>query len=524
MKGDDDNEIDFLVLGTGPLPSSIACALSCRDKKVLILDTSSHYGEIFGSLRINTFDEKLGLVKGINVTSVYKCEDFESICSAIRGPSYIDIVPAVFHSVCHEVQTIACAKMSCYVSLKKVSPVEILRTEPPGLVQIPTSRRELFRSRDFAQREKHLLMRLLNLFGDYFQNEEPEIFRRPPRETSQLADAGTWGERRGFPPGRTLREIASTVEAQSAADIFARAIGLPDGDATTEATYAALARFFASVGRFSGPNDTSFLLTPMYGCSDLSQAMSRFVSIRGSICAFGNYVSGARIDGARLHVAFRDGEEVSVQHIIAPAPGVPFERPLRVRVSFFRFARSEPRARIIALDGAWALVRSSSVVPRGFAVAHLWEDPAAAHGVADLAAANAQLLAALGAEPAALIFSAEYSVDHGDAVCHNTVAAVRETLSSEFGSLLEDPEPSVPITFYNSRVDSVLPFNAFGASFDETAAILKKLKLNVPDTDEIHDARSLKQCTRVCRQLYPVADTRKAPRKESELDALLNLE
>lgn len=394
-------EYDYIILGTGLFQTTLAMALAARGVHVCVVDNNEYYGEITNSFSPDCYDDVLRNSDGIKLLSSYSKYPLDQIRKEVGGPVIFDIFPSLCHSVSLEVQIIQSSGLYSMFNLKRVSPIELINKEITTTttttdddddksvvkykaVSIPSSREALFNCKSFSIKERHQLMKLVNTFINYFKENAPFVFRTPPRDVTQEEMDIVYETMPNFPEGNNLFEVLKTLRCESVSRIFAKIIAADNEYISRKDFFLQLARFMSSVNRFSPDEDSGFLVLSAYGNGELSQALSRYVSVRSSTFIFSKYIKEMSISNEASSssscccatLIVDDGTLITAPKIIAPrkySSDISLETPMHIGVIMFKGHPEPAISRLFSFGNVWLLLRTGNVVPRAYSCVMSWK-------------------------------------------------------------------------------------------------------------------------------------------------------
>ena len=183
----------------------------------------------------------------------------------------LDLSPRLLFSQGSMVELLISSNVSRYTEFKSVS--RVLTLFEGALVQVPSSRADVFQTRVVSVPEKRKLMKFLRLSHELPLMSEEEASARMAQ----------------FKERRFREFLKHEGLTDNLVHFVMHSIAMVGEEATTQEGLAATAKFVTSLGRFGGA--TPFLWS-MYGAGEMPQAFCRLCAVFG-----GTYFLGRRIDG-----------------------------------------------------------------------------------------------------------------------------------------------------------------------------------------------------------------------------------
>ncbi|KAF9027100.1 FAD/NAD(P)-binding domain-containing protein [Hymenopellis radicata] len=255
----DESAFDVIIIGTGLVESITAAALSKAGLRIAHLDGHPYYGNNEASLSLDEFIDWCQKQPNSTVHG-------ESLPQA-RSYS-ISLAPSVIPAVGPLISSLVSSGVSRYGGFRLVEKVSLYDANL-GVVNVPGSKEDIFKSKSFSLVEKRRLMRFL-MFASGSLEEQPEL------EGMEQA-----------PFGDFLRQKFSLKEEIVVAIVYALAFCYTDSEPTLP-TLKRLSRYLRSAGRYGA----SPFLVGHYGSSgELAQGFCRTAAVAGAVYILGRSIS-----------------------------------------------------------------------------------------------------------------------------------------------------------------------------------------------------------------------------------------
>lgn len=295
----ENEEFDFVVLGTGLTESILAAALANSGARVLHLDANGYYGGTGATLDIAQFEQLLDVPSTPlqPESSVFRQAspipnggrklDAFGLPSDVRRHVLVDLLPRILWSAGRVVQTMTATGVGHYLDFRAL---DGLYVQQDGLRRLPATRADVFKDRYLSMKEKRLLMRYITNAAE--SSDEPSL-------DAHMREAGLTDCLRSF--------ILHTVV-------------LAEDDVPVDMARSQVALFQAAAARYPTPTP---LLAPDHGAGEIAQAFCRKCAVLGGIYILRCGVSDitASESGSGVVVTTDNDERIPCRALFTSTPG-----------------------------------------------------------------------------------------------------------------------------------------------------------------------------------------------------------
>lgn len=318
-----ETEFDLLVIGTGLTESIVAAAASRIGKSVLHIDPNEFYGGYWASFNLSSLrsfvegfnnkdcEESGGsssdfakvLNRLDNVKEYWRdcAEETDEIKEAVLNDSRrfnIDLVPKLLFSRGSLVELLISSNISRYAEFRAVD--HVLTSFESVLKIVPSSRSDVFNSKELTVVEKRLLMKLLSKC--LALEEASDEWKS--NETSKFIDY--------------LK--ANNLTAKLIHYIL-YAIAMGDEHTTFKVGIESTKKFLLCLGRYGN----SPFLFPMYGCGEIPQCFCRLCAVFGGTYCLKWGVEAINyndVNGEKVFTGVKCAEQTLTAKNVLVGPGI----------------------------------------------------------------------------------------------------------------------------------------------------------------------------------------------------------
>ncbi|KAL5288642.1 CHM family protein [Megaselia abdita] len=287
--------------------SIVAAAASRIGKTVLHIDSNEYYGGQWASFNLEGFQKHLSESPNFQATQNWNTDESETsewtkenILKTSRRFS-IDLTPKLLFSRGKLVKLLISSNICRYAEFRAADNVCTFEESTSSLKSVPCSRTDVFNSKDLTIIEKRLLMKLLNSFLNYKDEEVPEEFKnylgKPFLEFLKFQ--------------RLTPKIINNVM---------NSISMCDEDALLEEGIEKTKNFLLNLGFYG---NTPFLF-PMYGCGEIPQCFCRLCAVFGGVYCLKKPIS--KIEEKDDEISFTtDNQVIKAKKLVFGSSNIPEE-------------------------------------------------------------------------------------------------------------------------------------------------------------------------------------------------------
>uniref|UniRef100_A0A1D1ZYI0 Rab proteins geranylgeranyltransferase component A n=1 Tax=Auxenochlorella protothecoides TaxID=3075 RepID=A0A1D1ZYI0_AUXPR len=281
---------DVIVLGTGLVESLLAAAAATSGKTVLQLDAQDFYGGRWATLSIDDFLAALRPGQAAGATGLEVAGSTDPACIGESHAFLVDLAPRLVYGGGPMVDALLASGAHHYTEFKLLQGSYMLDSgDAQRLTSVPSTRAEVFASRDLSLADKRVLMRFLQRFSGLLPHNEGGEVRDPvPADTHDPVLATPFAD---------FMTNTGLLRADLRATIAHGALLLPDPSLlSTGVVLDRLALLQRSAGRYGAGSGA--LLCPMHGGGELAQAFCRSAAVGGAVQMLRSPVVALRLESA----------------------------------------------------------------------------------------------------------------------------------------------------------------------------------------------------------------------------------
>ncbi|KIY70340.1 FAD/NAD(P)-binding domain-containing protein [Cylindrobasidium torrendii FP15055 ss-10] len=254
----DESAFDIIILGTGLVESIAAAALSKAGLKVAHLDENAYYGGAQASLSLDEFVDYVNKLPGSSVSPT----------TLPHSRAYsITLAPSIIPAVGPLISSLVSSGVARYGGFRLIDRVSIY-DKALGIVSVPASKEDIFKSKSIPLVDKRRLMRFLMFAaGDFEQLPEMEGTQETPF-------------------GQFLTDKFNLKDDVAKAITYALAFSDSPAEPTLPVVQR-LHRYLRSAGRYGA---SPFLVGHYGSAGEIAQGFCRTAAVAGGV-----YILGRRV-------------------------------------------------------------------------------------------------------------------------------------------------------------------------------------------------------------------------------------
>lgn len=309
-------EFDLVVVGTGFTESAVAAAASRIGKTVLHVDPNDFYGSCWASFNLENFQSFLSnnITTETNEIAFAKQvwhipqsaadaetsstnEDDWTQTSVLKNSRKfnIDLTPKLLFSAGKLVDLLVSSNICRYAEFRAIDRISTLYNGE--LLNVPSSRTDVFNTKDLSIIEKRLLMKLLTSCIGF--DEKSEEFAKYQDKTF-------------------LEYLQANKLTEKIIHCVMNSIAMCDEKTSLSDGVEKMKSYLHSLGRYGN----SPFLFPMYGCGEIPQCFCRLCAVFGGTYCLKRSVNviSTKDDAITLQV---DGHILDTKHMVVSSGSLP---------------------------------------------------------------------------------------------------------------------------------------------------------------------------------------------------------